>query len=134
MNEGEGFFIIVFKFILMFFVICKYIKVEKYNIVINIWSYVIFMLIKRCRLGVVFFNGKLYVVGGYDGLVFFNIVECYDFVKDCWIYIIFMRVRRSRVVLVVIYGKLYVIGGYDGLVNLNFVEMYDFEKDIWKFV
>lgn len=92
------------------------------------------MLIKCCWLGVVFFNGKLYVVGGYDGSVFFNIVECYDFVKDCWIYIIFMRVRCSRVVLVVIYGKLYVIGGYDGLVNLNFVEMYDFEKDIWKFV
>lgn len=37
------------------------------------------MGVRRCRVGVVILNGRIYVCGGYDGSVFFNIVECYDF-------------------------------------------------------
>lgn len=111
-----------------------YLQVEKYNTATNTWSYVTPMVTKRCRLGVVSLNGKLYAAGGYDGSVFLNTVECYDPVKDSWTHITPMRVRRSRVALVATYGKLYAIGGYDGLANLNSVEMYDPEKETWKFV
>lgn len=111
-----------------------YLQVEKYNTATNTWSYVTPMVTKRCRLGVVSLNGKLYAAGGYDGSVFLNTVECYDPVKDSWSHITPMRVRRSRVALVATYGKLYAIGGYDGLANLNSVEMYDPEKETWKFV
>ena len=86
---------------------------------------------KRCRLGVAAFNGKLYVVGGYDGSKFLNTGEVYDPVTNTWTTIADMNSRRSRVALVSNRGRLYAIGGYDGLCNLNTVEVYDPVTDSW---
>lgn len=49
--------------------------VECYNFKIKIWSVMLFMFIYRYGFGVVVLEGFMYVVGGYDGWSYLNIVE-----------------------------------------------------------
>lgn len=48
------------------------------------------MNIRRSRVVVVILGGRLYVIGGYDGLLNFNIVECFDVLSNRWIFVVFM--------------------------------------------
>lgn len=41
-------------------------SVERYNLEKDDWESVSPMLSKRCRLGAVAFDGRIYVAGGYD--------------------------------------------------------------------
>ena len=81
---------------------------------------------RRCRLGAVALNGKLYACGGYDGTQFLRSVEVYDPATDQWTPLGPMNVKRSRVALVANSGKLFAIGGYDGMSNLASMEVCNF--------
>lgn len=80
---------------------------------------------RRSVFGVVVLNGKIYVVGGYDGYIFLSIVECYIFSINMWSFFILMGILRSVVGVIELNGKIYVIGGYNGLFIFNIVEVYD---------
>lgn len=53
------------------------------------------MSFRRFGVGVVVFDGYLYVIGGFDGILFLNIVEKYDFKINRWSLVVFMGIRRK---------------------------------------
>ena len=74
-------------------------------------------------------NGKIYVIGGWDGS-YLNGVEVYDTATDTWGAINSMTTARRVSTGSAVNGKIYVIGGLDGS-YLNNVEVYDLETDTW---
>ena len=75
-------------------------------------------------------NGKIYVIGGYDG-AFLKTVEEYDPVTDIWTTKAPMNYARAYLTSSVVNGKIYAIGGYNGTNNLNIVEEYDPATNSW---
>ena len=71
--------------------------------------------------GVEVSNGKIYFVGGKDGLSAKNIAERYDPSTNTWETLNSMSVARHGVACAVLNGKLYAIGG----VGLSSVEVFD---------
>lgn len=55
---------------------------------------VVFMLMFRGGVGVVGLGGYFYVVGGNDGVAFFQSVERYNFYINKWSRVVFMNRRR----------------------------------------
>lgn len=87
-------------------------SVERYSFVINIWLFIVFMIICRSSLCVLICR-VLYVIGGvsYVGMLF-NIGEYLDSLINTWRVIVLMYDKRVSVFGVVINGKIYVIGKY----------------------
>ncbi len=56
-------------------------------------------------------DGKLYVVGGYDGKKCLDSVERYNPATNEWVFVAPMAVRRRGCVVVVLHERLYVMGG-----------------------
>jgi len=71
-------------------------------------------------------NGKIYAIGGWDGIRFFSPVEEYDPVADKWTKKHDMPIGRWGLSTSVVNGKIYVIGG-----ESNVVEEYDPVADKW---
>lgn len=51
----------------------------------------------RSALGITVHQGKIYVLGGYDGHTFLDSVECYDPDSDTWSEVTRMTSGRSGV-------------------------------------
>lgn len=73
-------------------------------------------------------NGKIYVIGGWDGP---NVVEEYDPAANVWVTKQAMPTGRSQLAAAVVNGKIYAIGGSGAGGFLNTVEEYDPAKDTW---
>jgi kelch-like protein 17 (actinfilin)/kelch-like protein 20 len=84
----------------------------------------------RIGLAAAAVNGKLYVMGGFDGQSLSS-VERYDPAKNAWEAVAPMSTARSAPAAAVVDGTLYVTGGYDGQNWLSSVERYDPAKDEW---
>lgn len=82
----------------------------------------------RSRVGVAVVGGKLYSIGGFDGVARLATVECYNPVLDEWTTMSPMISKRSALAVAAVGENLYVIGGYDGITSLCSVEMYVFVK------
>lgn len=59
-------------------------SIEKYDLRANTWNHVASMSGRRLQFGVAVVDGRLYVVGGRDGLKTLNTVECYDIKSKTW--------------------------------------------------
>ena len=57
-------------------------------------------------------NGKIWVLGGYNGESYLRSVECYCPKKNVWKMVAPMIKSRSIFNAAVVDGKLYAIGGY----------------------
>ncbi|KRY82181.1 Kelch-like protein 18 [Trichinella pseudospiralis] len=91
---------------------------------------------KKCRSApaVVLLDGRIFVIGGHDGIEIFNSVECFDPNTGLWTFVRPMLTRRCRLGAAVLNGKIYVAGGCNGTHFLRSVECYDPVKDEWSFV
>lgn len=58
--------------------------VWKYNSSINKWIQIEYLNIGRWRHKMVVLGGKVYVIGGFDGMQRINNVETYDPFHNCW--------------------------------------------------
>jgi N-acetylneuraminic acid mutarotase len=76
-------------------------------------------------------NGKIYAIGGYDGMNRLATVEEYDPATDTWTTRASMPTARSSLGAAAANGKVYAIGGYDGSNRLATVEQYDPATDTW---
>lgn len=70
--------------ILHFFFFPGATTIEKYDLRTNTWTQVANMNGRRLQFGVAVLEGRLYVVGGRDGLKTLNTVECYDPKRKTW--------------------------------------------------
>ena len=75
--------------------------------------------------GVVQVYGKIYALGGHNGLSIFESVECYDPSTGRWEESRSMLSKRCRLGVATLNGKIYACGGYDGSSFLKTVEMFD---------
>ena len=77
------------------------------------------------------YNGKIYAVGGSDGVYALCSVEVYDPVENRWTFGKPMCIARANVGVAVIGKRLYAVGGFNGKTFLNTIEYFDFETEEW---
>ena len=75
--------------------------------------------------GVVQLYGKIYALGGHNGLSIFDSVESYDVNTDRWTEVVPMLSKRCRLGVATLGGMIYACGGYDGSAFLKSVEVFD---------
>ncbi|KAK9878141.1 hypothetical protein WA026_017337 [Henosepilachna vigintioctopunctata] len=76
----------------------------------------------------------IYVIGGFDGMDYFNSCRCFDAVTKVWKEIAPMHVRRCYVSTAVLRSKIYAMGGYDGHHRQNTSEKYDNTTNQWSLI
>ncbi|KAJ9576657.1 hypothetical protein L9F63_025446, partial [Diploptera punctata] len=109
-------------------------SIEKYDLRGNSWCHVANMSGRRLQFGVAVVDGRLYVVGGRDGLKTLNTVECYDIKTKAWTTLPPMSTHRHGLGVGVLEGPLYAVGGHDGWSYLNTVERWDPQARQWSYV
>jgi len=76
-------------------------------------------------------TGKIYVIGGYNGLAEDQGVQVYDPATDTWSTGAVMPTRRSNLVSGICGARIYAIGGFDGSSFVNLNEAYDPFANAW---
>uniref|UniRef100_A0A3Q3KEK4 BTB domain-containing protein n=1 Tax=Monopterus albus TaxID=43700 RepID=A0A3Q3KEK4_MONAL len=76
-------------------------------------------------------EGKLFVVGGFDGSHALRCVEMYDPAHNEWRMLGSMTSSRSNAGVAMLGGTIYAVGGFDGNEFLNTMEVYNPETDKW---
>ena len=85
---------------------------ERWNPQTNKWISVAGMHKCRSNHGVAVLNGKIWVLGGYNGESYLRSVECYCPKRNVWKMVAPMIKSRSIFNAAVVDGKLYAIGDY----------------------
>ncbi|KAH8283387.1 hypothetical protein KR054_002070 [Drosophila jambulina] len=88
----------------------------------------------RAYHGTAVLGFKIYSIGGYDGVEYFNTCRVFDAVKKKWSEIAPMHCRRCYVSVAELDGMIYAIGGYDGHNRLNTVERYNPKTNQWTII
>ncbi|XP_019523354.1 PREDICTED: kelch-like protein 6 [Hipposideros armiger] len=108
--------------------------VWKYNSSINKWIQIEYLNIGRWRHKMVVLGGKVYVIGGFDGLQRINNVETYDPFHNCWSEVAPLPVHVSSFAATSHKKKLYVIGGGpNGKLATDKTQCYDPSTNKWNF-
>ncbi|XP_042312293.1 kelch-like protein 35 [Sceloporus undulatus] len=100
---------------------------------LNVWIKVAGLQKGRWRHKMAALCGKIYAVGGYDGVYRLASVECYDSFLNRWDAVAPLPVAVSSAAVVSYLKKLYVIGGgLDDNANTDKVQCYDPEENQWR--
>ncbi|KAM9224447.1 kelch-like protein 6 isoform 2-T2 [Dugong dugon] len=106
--------------------------VWKYNSSINKWIQIEYLNIGRWRHKMAVLGGKVYVIGGFDGLQRLNNVETYDPFHNCWSEAAPLLVHVSSFAATSHKKKLYVIGGGpNGKLATDKTQCYDPSTNKW---
>jgi len=104
-----------------------------YDLQSKTWSRISSMNTPRCYISVAELNGKIYCIGGCDGVQRFSSVECYDPASNQWSMVKSMNFIRSDASAVTDgKNKIYVMGGFNGDAVIPNVEIYNCMKDEWE--
>ena len=79
-------------------------------------------------------DGKIYALGGNNGVARMRSCERYDPVANQWELIAPMIKRRSDAGCAALNGRVYVAGGYDGHHLLHSAEVYDVATNQWTYI
>ena len=88
----------------------------------------------RAYHGCATINHKVYVIGGFDGMDYFNTCRCYGPVDRTWSEVSPMNARRCYVSVTVLGGYIYAMGGFDGHVRQNTAERYQPSINQWSLI
>ncbi|KAJ8982881.1 hypothetical protein NQ317_004311 [Molorchus minor] len=77
---------------------------------------------------------RIYVIGGFDGMDYFNSCRGFDAVEKMWKEIAPMHARRCYVSTAVLDDIIYAMGGYDGHHRQNTAEKYDYRTNQWTLI
>ncbi|CAI5775258.1 6 isoform X2 [Podarcis lilfordi] len=107
-------------------------EVWKYNSSINKWIQIEYLNVGRWRHKMAVLGGKVYVIGGYDGIQRINSVETYDSFHNCWSEAAPLMVNVSSFGAASYKKKLYVIGGGpNGKLATDKTQCYDPATNNW---
>ncbi|KAI4504462.1 hypothetical protein M0802_000012 [Mischocyttarus mexicanus] len=81
---------------------------------------------------VVGFN--IYVIGGFNGIDYFNSCRCFNAVTKVWREVAPMNVRRCYVSVAVLNDLVYAMGGFDGYHRQNTAERYNYRTNQWSLI
>ena len=109
--------------------------VEVYDIAKGAWSEEDYTPMPTSRMDIystISHNGKIYVIGGYDGASALDTVEMYDPTKDEWVALEPMTTPRSNLTASIKGNTIYAIGGINTAGSkLSTVEAYDINSGEW---
>ncbi|XP_075448809.1 kelch-like protein 35 [Ascaphus truei] len=106
-----------------------------FNPQLNVWVKVASLNKGRWRHKTATLKGKVYAVGGFDGLQRLSTMECYSSFTNTWAFVSPMLEAVSSAAVVSCMNKLYVIGGaLDAYVNTDKVQCFDPEENKWTFM
>lgn len=108
--------------------------VEVYDCLENKWRLAESMMTTRSRVAVAVLQGKLYAIGGYNGLERLSTVEVFEPETKKWKRVSSISKPRSALGSAVLNNRLYVCGGYDGFQSSDTVEMYEPKSDKWSLI
>lgn len=100
----------------------------------NKWERLPDMPTKRCALGLTYWKGKIYAVGGANNKKPLTSFEEFDTEKRVWKKLPDMPTEREHLFAVAAKGKIFALGGYknDHFHYVNTCEAYDIETKKWK--
>ncbi|XP_041366387.1 kelch-like protein 10 [Gigantopelta aegis] len=87
----------------------------------------------RAYHGTVAVDQVIYVVGGFDGMEYFNSVRVFNPATKQWSEAAPMNSKRCYVSVAVLDGIIYAMGGFDGHVRQNTAERYMRNTNQWSF-
>ena len=76
-------------------------------------------------------DGKIYVVGGWNGSAYQSALEVYDPATNTWSTKTNMPTATHQLAAAAIDGKLYVVGGWNGSAYQSALEVYDLATNTW---
>ena len=103
----------------------------------------------RYHYSTVLLDNKIYIIGGWDGIKYYNDLQCFDITDNKWVYKKSFDQPRCMHTSNVVNGKIYMIGGYNTKPNntlpkaynnplkstiktlLSDVKIYDPKTDTW---
>ncbi|XP_026463308.1 kelch-like protein 10 [Ctenocephalides felis] len=88
----------------------------------------------RAYHGTAVVNTNIYVIGGFDGMDYFNSCRCFDAVTKQWKEVAPMNARRCYVSVAVLNDMVYAMGGFDGHHRQNTAERYDHRTNQWSLI
>ncbi|XP_053163755.1 kelch-like protein 6 isoform X2 [Hemicordylus capensis] len=107
-------------------------EVWKYNSSINKWIQIEYLNVGRWRHKMTVLGGKVYVIGGFDGIQRINSVETYDSFHNCWSEAAPLMINVSSFGAASYKKKLYVIGGGpNGKLATDKTQCYDPTTNNW---
>ncbi|XP_078061905.1 kelch-like protein 6 [Mustelus asterias] len=107
-------------------------EVWKYNASLNKWIQVEYLNTGRWRHKMAVLSGKVYALGGFDGITRLNSVEAYDPFHNCWSEVVPLLVNVSSFAATTYNKKLYVIGGGpNGKLATDRTQCYDPAANKW---
>ncbi|XP_015282981.1 PREDICTED: kelch-like protein 6 [Gekko japonicus] len=107
-------------------------EVWKYNSSINKWIQIEYLNAGRWRHKMAVLGGKVYVIGGFDGIQRINSVETYDSFHNCWSEAAPLIINVSSFGAASYKKKLYVIGGGpNGKLATDKTQCYDSATNKW---
>ncbi|GFV20449.1 kelch-like protein 10 [Trichonephila clavipes] len=89
------------------------------------------MNVQRSDASATTLNGRIYIVGGFNGSECLASAEFYNPHTDQWTVTPSMKQRRSGVSVISHHGRIYALGGFNGISRLVNGEKYDPETDQW---
>ncbi|EDO49628.1 predicted protein [Nematostella vectensis] len=108
--------------------------IECYDWFSDSWFMTARLSTPRRHVAVASLNGRVYAIGGHDGIQHLNSVECFDPENNTWTDVAPMRTYRRGMSAGVLQGVIYVAGGLDEATCFETVERYDPETDEWSIV
>ncbi|KAM9494995.1 kelch-like protein 10 [Clarias gariepinus] len=88
----------------------------------------------RAYQGVVYLNGFVYCMGGYEGRNYINSMHRFDPITRTWAEVGPMHCRRCYVSVCALDNYIYAMGGFDGTERLNTAERYNPENNQWRMI
>ncbi|XP_045168944.2 kelch-like protein 10 [Mercenaria mercenaria] len=88
----------------------------------------------RAYHGTACLGNVIYIIGGFDGMEYFNSVRCFDPVSKTWAEVAPMNAKRCYVSTATLDGLIYAMGGYDGHNRQNTAERYFPQNNQWSLI
>uniref|UniRef100_A0A158PAY3 BTB domain-containing protein n=1 Tax=Angiostrongylus cantonensis TaxID=6313 RepID=A0A158PAY3_ANGCA len=107
-------------------------SVEAFDCRLNRWISICEMTQQRRHVGVVSAQGKLFAIGGHDGVQHLASAEVFDPKQSVgWCRIAPMHTCRRGIAAAALDGAIYAVGGLDDTTCFSTVERYDIESNTW---
>ncbi|KAK0055278.1 kelch-like protein 10 [Biomphalaria pfeifferi] len=88
----------------------------------------------RAYHGCVTIDHCIFVIGGFDGVEYFNSCRVFNAVTKIWSEMAPMNSKRCYVSVAELEGLIYAMGGFDGQLRLHSVERFNRQTNQWSFI